>query len=77
MNYLILMMDLVRWQKKTKDDPKAKVRNHGNVCCDNKHPKVKDNKDHFPINSESQARNAIARVNQYSSVPSWCADGGL
>lgn len=58
---------------KKKDDPKAKVRNRGDVCCDNTHPKVKDNKDHFPINSENQARNAVARVNQYYSVPSWWA----
>lgn len=35
------------------------------------HSKVTDKKDHFPINSEAQARNALARANQFSSVPDW------
>lgn len=35
------------------------------------HPKVKDNKDHFPVNNEGQARNALARASQYSSAPPW------
>lgn len=52
-----------------KDD--AKVRNRGTVVFDAKSPSVKDNKDHFPINDEAQARNALARVNQYSSAPDW------
>src|SRR5208283_574997 len=57
--------------KKTKKklDPKAKVRNRGNVCVPAE--SAKDKKDHFPINDEAQARNALARVHQYSSVPSW------
>lgn len=38
--------------------------------------KVKDDKDHFPIPDIAHARNALARVNQYSSVPSWY-DGTL
>ena len=50
-------------------DPKAKVRNRGTVCVQAE--QAKDNKDHFPINSEDQARNALARVNQYSSAPDW------
>jgi hypothetical protein len=54
---------------KKKLDPKAKVRNRGTVCVPAS--SAKDKKDHFPINSESQARNALARVHQYSSVPSW------
>jgi len=33
--------------------------------------KVKDKKDHFPIPDIAHARNALARVNQYSEVPSW------
>ena len=40
------------------------------------HPKVKDNKDHFPISDVNQARNALARVAQFDSVPSWY-DGTL
>lgn len=50
-------------------DPKAKVRNRGTVCVPAE--SAKDKKDHFPINDEAQARNALARVNQYSSVPDW------
>jgi len=38
--------------------------------------KVKDGKDHFPIPDAAHARNALARVNQYSDVPSWY-DGSL
>lgn len=56
-------------KSKKKLDPKAKVRNRGTVCVPAE--RAKDKKDHFPINSESQARNALARVHQYSTVPSW------
>lgn len=56
-------------KSKKKLDPKAKVRNRGSVCVPAS--QAKDKKDHFPINSIDQARNALARVHQYSSVPSW------
>lgn len=39
-------------------------------------PKVKDDSDHFPIPDSAHGRNALARVNQYGSVPSWY-DGSL
>ncbi len=39
-------------------------------------PKVLDGRDHFPIPDLAHARNALARVNQYSSVPDWY-DGTL
>lgn len=32
---------------------------------------VNDNKGHFPIPDVNHGRNAIARVNQYSSLPNW------
>lgn len=54
-----------------KKDPKAKVRNRGNVVFPAGSSSVKDDKDHFPINDADQARNALARANQYSSVPEW------
>ena len=54
-----------------KKDPDAKVRNRGDVVFSAESSKVKDDKDHFPINSESQARNALGRASQYSSVPKW------
>ena len=56
-------------KKKKKMDPKAKVRNRGTVCVPAS--SAKDHKDHFPINSIGQARNALARVHQYSAAPSW------
>ncbi len=52
-------------------DPKAEVRNRGDAVFPANSKKVKDQKDHFPINDEAQARNALSRVAQYSSVPSW------
>ena len=56
-------------KEKKKLDPKAKVRNRGTVCVPAE--SAKDKKDHFPINDEGQARNALARVHQYSSSPAW------
>jgi hypothetical protein len=40
------------------------------------HPKVKDDKDHFPIPDANHGRNALARANQYSEAPEWY-DGSL
>src|SRR5271154_1819223 len=56
-------------KEKKRLDPKAKVRNRGTVCVPAE--SAKDKKDHFPINDEGQARNALARVHQYSSAPAW------
>ena len=49
----------------------AKLRNRGDVVFPADSPKVVDDKDHFPINNKNQARNALARVNQYSAAPKW------
>jgi len=65
------IIEKVAKKKKKKDDPKAKVRNRGDVVFSAESFKVKDNEDHFPINNENQARNALARANQYDKVPSW------
>lgn len=54
-----------------KKDPKAKVRNRPSPVFDATHPKVNDDKDHFPLGTEAQARNALARANQFKSKPSW------
>lgn len=59
-------------EKKGDVDPKAKVRNKPNPIFDDKSKLVKDKKDHFPINSVSQARNALARAGQVGSkAPTW------
>lgn len=72
-NYEQLASDslLVTAKKKEKKklDPKAKVRNRGTVCVPAE--SAKDKKDHFPINDEDQARNALARVHQYDKAPPW------
>jgi hypothetical protein len=57
--------------KAKKLDPKAGVRSRGKVVFPAKSSKVKDKKDHFPINNAAQARNALARANQYTKAPSW------
>jgi len=54
----------------------VKKRSRGTCVFQSTHPKVKDKKDHFPINDLAHARNALARVEQYDSVPSWY-DGTL
>lgn len=60
---------LIKTAQQKKLDPKAEVRNRGTVCVPAE--QAKDKKDHFPINDEAQARNALARVHQYNSVPEW------
>ncbi len=54
-----------------KADPHAKVRNRGKVIFPSTNAKVKDNKDHFPINDANQARNALSRVAQFDTIPKW------
>jgi len=57
-------------------NPRAHLRNRGKVVFPAENKKVKDDKDHFPINDRDQARNAWARVNQYNRAPKWY-DGSL
>lgn len=49
----------------------TKAQNRPNPVFDAKHPKVNDDKDHFPLGDADQARNALARANQYSAAPKW------
>lgn len=58
-------------KKGKKLDPKAKTRNKPAAVFDDKHPKVKDKKDHFPIDTIGRARNALARANQFDKAPEW------
>lgn len=55
---------------------RVKARTRGDAVFQSTHPKVKDNKDHFPINNLNQARNALARASQYDTAPDWY-DGSL
>jgi hypothetical protein len=57
--------------KKKKLDPKAKVRNRKKPVFPHNSPKVKDNKDHFPLGSEDQARAALSYAGHYTKAPSW------
>jgi len=50
---------------------KAKARERGTCVFSSTHGSVKDNKDHYPINSISQARNALARASQHKGSPPW------
>lgn len=52
-------------------DPKAKVRNRPDPIFDNTSSKVKDDKDHFPIDTENRARNALSRSTAYKRKPKW------
>lgn len=54
-----------------KEAAKVKARNRQSPVFDSTHPKVKDNKDHFPLGNISQARNALARANQFTKKPDW------
>ena len=63
------LITIAKKKEKKKLDPRASVRNRGDVCVPAE--SAKDKKDHFPINNEGQARNALARVQQYTSVPPW------
>jgi len=61
--------DILVHELAAKLDPNAKVRNRGTVVVPAS--QAKDKKDHFPINNANQARNALARVNQYKKAPTW------
>lgn len=52
-----------------KKRPKKTTR--GDCVFQSTSPSVTDNKDHYPINSLAQARNALARVMQHDGSPSW------
>ena len=54
-----------------KKNPKAALRNRGDVVFPAESKNVTDDKDHFPINSLAQARNALARANQFKASPKW------
>jgi hypothetical protein len=71
LNEALGTLEAIAKKKEHKHDPKAEVRNRGDVVFPAGTSKVKDDKDHFPINNEDQARNAWARAHQYSKVPSW------
>lgn len=62
--------DNTREAAKLKYETRKNMKNKSFACPDT-HPKVKDKKDHFPIHDLAHGRNAMARVNQYSSAPPW------
>lgn len=54
----------------------AQERSRPNPVFDHTDPKVLDNADHFPINTEKRARAALSYANHYSESPDWY-DGSL
>ena len=71
--YLAEQFVTKRARKEDGKDPKAKSRNRPDPVFDDSSSKVKDDKDHFPINTLGRARNALARASQYSKKPAWYA----
>ena len=50
----------------------GKEKPKGEFIFPKDHSSVLDSTDHFPINTEGRARNALARANQFSGkAPSW------
>jgi hypothetical protein len=66
-----LNKDKNKAEDKPKLDPKASVRNRGDVVFPAESSNVTDHKDHFPLNGEDQARNALAQVAKYKKAPPW------
>jgi hypothetical protein len=52
-------------------DAKTKTKDKGTAVFPATSKRVRDNKDHFPINDINQARNALSRVAQFNASPSW------
>jgi hypothetical protein len=65
---ITLLADIVAGKKKKKDTHDYTFKPNSK--------KVKDKKGHFPVDSESQARDALGRANQYKKSPPWY-DGSL
>lgn len=59
------------FEKLAEGNPEAKVRNRGDCVFSASHPKVTDNKDHFPVNNEGQAHSALSYANGFSAAPPW------
>jgi hypothetical protein len=57
--------------KKDKGAKDGKGKGKAKAVFPADHPKVKDKKEHFPLGSAAQARNALARANQFKEVPPW------
>jgi hypothetical protein len=48
-----------------------KDKGHTGFVFPKTHPKVTDNKDHFPISDERHGRSALQEMAKYKKVPSW------
>lgn len=64
-------MSLLNEIQKFLDEKRVEMRNRSEPIFQSTNSKVKDNKDHFPIDTINRARNALARVNQYDTSPDW------
>jgi hypothetical protein len=70
------LVDSIIEKMAAKKEKKTKSRSRPQPIFESTNPKIKDNKDHFPIDTEARARNALARVNQFEEAPPWY-DGSL
>jgi hypothetical protein len=73
-NIVIAAVDPILAKGKNKKKPKSQKR--GDCVFPHTSPKVKDKKDHFPINSEKQAKSALSYANGFEKSPPWY-DGSL
>lgn len=69
-------VDKLSGKKPKGEEGDAKERSRPNPVFDHTDPKVLDNADHFPINTEKRARAALSYANHYSESPEWY-DGSL
>jgi hypothetical protein len=58
-------------KNKKKLDPRAKVRNRGDVVFPAESSKVKDHKDHYKVNTIEEAHAALSYAGHYSKAPPW------
>jgi hypothetical protein len=54
----------------------AKKKRRNKYALPKSHKLVNDGKNHFPVNDEAHARNALSRMMQYERAPKWF-DGKL
>jgi FMN phosphatase YigB (HAD superfamily) len=69
-------VDRLAGEKPKGEKGDAKERSRPNPVFDHTDPKVLDNADHFPINTEKRARAALSYANHYHESPGWY-DGSL
>jgi hypothetical protein len=66
-NSIDKLLDIAEYFDKTA----AKKDIHGDFIFPKTHAKVKDKKDHFPIQNANHARNALGQAGKFTEAPKW------